>query len=127
VRLSPRRGTWLIALGRLAIGVAVLAAPEKAMSHWLGEDNARVGGVRDLGRGLAARDIGLALATLQTLDDPVVGPRIQAACALADGVDALATIIERDSLPTVGVIGTVLVAGGASAAGFYFSHRLAHA
>jgi hypothetical protein len=124
--MSPRRGAWLIAVGRLAIGLAVLAAPEKVMARWLGEDNASHGGVRDLGRGLAARDIGLGLATLQTLDDPVIGPRIQAACAVADGVDALAAVIERESLPLVGVIGTVAVAGGAAVAGFYFSHRLAH-
>jgi hypothetical protein len=124
--VSPRRGAWLIAVGRLAIGLAVLVAPRKAMARWLGDDNARHGVVRDLGRGLAARDIGLGLATLQTLDDPVIGPRIQAACAVADTVDALATVIERESLPLVGVIGTIAVAGGAAVAGFYFSHKLAH-
>ncbi|HEX9481270.1 MAG TPA: hypothetical protein VF927_04145 [Solirubrobacteraceae bacterium] len=124
--MSPRRAARLIALGRVAIGVAVLAAPEAVMSRWLGEENARRGGVKDLGRGLAARDIGLALATLQTLDDPVIGPRVQAACAVADGVDALATLIERRSLPKSGVIGTVAVAGGAALVGFYCAHRLAH-
>jgi hypothetical protein len=124
--VSPRRGAWLIAVGRLAIGLAVLAAPEKVMARWLGEDNAAHGAVRDLGRGLAARDIGLGLATLQTLDDPVIGPRIQAACAVADGVDALATVIERKSLPRIAVIGTAAVAGGAAVAGLYFSHKLAH-
>ena len=123
--MSPRRAARLIAIGRVAIGVAVLAAPEAVMSRWLGEENARRGGVKDLGRGLAARDIGLALATLQTLDDPVIGPRVQAACALADGVDALATLIERRSLPRSGVIGTVALAGGAAVAGLYCSHRLA--
>ncbi len=125
--MNPRRAAWLIGAGRAALGLAVLVAPEKVMSHWLGEDNARHGGVKDLGRGLAARDIALGLAVIHTLDDPVVGPRIQVAAAFADGVDAVATILERDSLPPIGVFGTVAIAGGSAAVGLYLAHRLAHA
>jgi hypothetical protein len=124
--VSPRRGAWLLAAGRAALGAAVLVAPETVMSRWLGHENASRGAVRTLGRGLAARDIGLALASLQTLDDPVIGPRVLVACACADGVDALATLIEHDSLPPVGVAGTFAVASGAAVAGLYFAHRLAH-
>jgi hypothetical protein len=116
-----------MAAGRLVLGSAVLAAPEQVMSHWLGEENARLGGVRDLGRGLAARDIAMGLAVLQTLDDPVLGPRILVACAFADAIDALGTILERDSLPLMGALGTVAIAGGSALAGLYFAHRLAHA
>ncbi len=123
--MSPRRAAWLLAAGRVALGVGVLCAPELVMSRWLGEKNARHGAVKDLGRGLAARDIALGLAVLQTLDDPVVGPRVQAAAAFADGIDALATILERDSLPAIGVFGTVAVAGGSALAGLYLADRLA--
>jgi len=104
----------------------VLLAPEATMSRWLGPENARKGAVKALGRGLAARDLGLALGVAQTIDDPVVGPRVQLACALADGIDALATIVERDSLPAVQAVGTVVVAGGAAVAGAYLARRLAH-
>jgi hypothetical protein len=124
--LSPRRAALLLASGRVALGALVLAAPEKVMSHWLGEENARRGGVRALGRGLAARDIALGIAVLQTLDDPVVGPRLQAAAAFADGIDSLAAILERDSLPPIGGFATVAIAGGASLAGLHIAHRLAH-
>ena len=124
--MSPRRGARLLAYGRAALGLAVLAAPETVMSRWLGPDNARHGGVKDLGRGLAARDVGLAVAALQTLDDPIVGPRVQVACALADAADAVSTLLERRSLPPLAVAGTVAVAGGASVAGLWFAHRLAH-
>jgi hypothetical protein len=124
--VDPRLGARLIAIGRVAIGAAVLAAPEPVMSRWLGRENARLDAVQALGRGLAARDLGLALATLQTLDDPVIGPRVQVACAFADGVDALGTLLARRSLPKSGVIGTVTVAGGAALVGFYCAHRLAH-
>lgn len=124
--MSPRRGAWLLAAGRALLGVVVLAAPEKVTERWLGEDNARLPVVGDLARSLGARDLALGLATLASLDDPVLGPRVQAACAFVDGVDTVATVIARKALPRKGVIGTVFVAGAASAAGFYFSHRLAH-
>ncbi len=56
----------------------------------------------------------------------MIGPRVQLACAFADGVDALATILEREELPPVAAAGTVAIAGGAALAGLYLSHRLAH-
>jgi hypothetical protein len=83
--------------------------------------------VRDLARSLGARDLALGLTTLLTLDDPVAGPRVQAACAVVDSVDVLATVAARAELPRRGVIGTVVIAGAAAAAGFHFSHKLAHA
>ena len=124
--MSTRRAALLLAAGRAAIGASVLLAPEAVMSRWLGSENARRGSAKALGRGLAARDLGLALATIQTLDDPVVGPRVQVACAFADGADALATLIERDELPPLAAAATVVIAGGAALAGLYLSHRLAH-
>jgi len=47
--------------------------------------------------------------------------------ALADSVDALATVLARAGIPRKGVIATVAIAGASAGAGFYFSHRLAHA
>jgi hypothetical protein len=107
--------------------VAVLAAPERVTAGWLGSANSQLPVVRDLARSLGVRDLALGIATLQTLDDPVLGPRVQMVCALVDAVDAVATVIARASLPRKGVIGTVLVAGGAAGAGSYFARRLAHA
>jgi len=124
--VSPRRGAWLLAAGRSLLGIAVLGAPEKVTERWLGEENSRLPVVGDLARSLGARDLALGLATLASIDDPVLGPRVQAACAMVDGVDTIATIIARKSLPRKGVIGTVLIASASSAVGFYFSHRLAH-
>jgi hypothetical protein len=124
--ISPRRGAFLLAAGRAALGVAVLAAPEQVTARWLGEESSRLPVVGDLARSLGARDLALGLVTLKTLDDPA-GPLVQAACAAADSVDVLATILARDALPRRGVYGTVAIAGAAAGAGFYFSHRLAHA
>jgi hypothetical protein len=117
----------LLAAGRAALGVGILAAPGKLTGHWLGEANAELPVVGDLARSLAIRDLALGLIALQTLDDALVGPRVQFLCACADSVDALATIIARRHLPRTGVIGTVAVAGASAGVGFYFAHRLAHA
>jgi hypothetical protein len=125
--MEPRRGAWVLAASRLALGVAVLVAPEKVTGGWLGERHAERPVVRDLARSLGARDLALGLTALQTLDDPVAGPRVQAACAVVDSVDALATVATRADLPRRGVIGTVAIAGAAAAAGLHFSHKLAHA
>jgi hypothetical protein len=125
--MSPRRGALLLAAGRAALGVAVLAAPKQVVGHWLGHEHAAKPVVLDLARSLGARDLALGVATLRTLDDTVIGPRIQALCALVDGVDVLATILARRELPKSGVLGTVAIAGAAAGAGFYFSHELAHA
>jgi hypothetical protein len=125
--VDPRRGALLLAAGRAALGVAVLIAPERVTARWLGEQNARLPVVGDLARSLGARDVALGIAALQTLDDPVGGPRIQAACAVVDTVDVLATVLARKALPRAGVLATVAVASAAAGAGFLLSHRLAHA
>jgi hypothetical protein len=125
--LTPRRGAWLIAVGRVVLGAAVLAAPERVTARWLGAENASLPAVGDLARGLAARDIALGLAALYTLDDPLVGPRIQVGCALADGADVLGTVLARRHLPAAGALGTIAVAGAATIAGLAFAHSLAHA
>jgi hypothetical protein len=95
-------------------------------SRWLG-GHAEHPAVRYLARSLGARDLALGVLALQTLGDARVGPRVQAAAAFADALDALATIAARSELPVVGAIGTVAVAGASAAAGFYCAHRLAHA
>jgi hypothetical protein len=69
--------------------------------------------------------VALGLATLWTLDDPVAGARVQGAAAAVDTIDALATILARKALPVKGVLGTVAIAGGAAAAGFYLSRATA--
>jgi len=102
----------------------VLAAPEKVTAGWLGE-HAADPAVRYLARSLGARDLALGALVLATLDNPELGPRVQAWCALVDSLDALATVAARSDLPLAGVAGTVAAAGGAAGAGFFFSRRLA--
>ncbi|MEA2335184.1 MAG: hypothetical protein QOG40_1674 [Solirubrobacteraceae bacterium] len=122
--MSPRSAAGLLAAGRAALGMAVLAAPEAVTSRWLGE-HASHPAVRYLARSLGARDLALGVLALRTLDDPRVAAKVQAACAAADSVDALATLAVASELPPAGAVGTVAVAGAAAVGGFYLSRALA--
>jgi hypothetical protein len=123
---GARKSALLLAAGRAALGVAVLAAPEQVSARWLGDCNSRNPVVGDLVRSLGARDLALGLLTLAALDDPVMGSRAQLLCAFVDGVDTLATIVARAALPRKGVFGTVLIATASAGGGLYLSRRLAH-
>jgi hypothetical protein len=125
--MTPRQAAAMLAVGRAALGVAVLAAPKRVTAGWLGPEHASQPVVQDLARSLGARDVALGLATLWTLDDHVAGARVQTACAAVDTVDALATFLARKALPPAGVLGTVVIAGGAAAAGFYLARATARA
>jgi hypothetical protein len=124
--MSPRRAAGLLAAGRFALGAAVLAAPEQVTSRWLGDEHARHPAVRYLAYSLGARDLVLGALGLSTLGDARFGSQVLMACAVADSVDALATVAARRELPRVGAIGTVAIAGGAAVAGFYLSQQLAN-
>jgi hypothetical protein len=121
--MNARLGARMLALSRIALGAAILAAPETVVKRWMGE-HARKPIVRYLSRMLAARDLALGLLALATVDVPGTGARVQAACAMADTVDALATLAVREELPPAGVIGTIAAAGTAAAAGAYYSRAL---
>ncbi len=123
---APRRVAGALAAGRVALGLAVLLAPEEVTSRWLGS-HARHPAVRYLAHSLGARDVALGALALSTLGDARLAPHAQLACAAADAVDAAATIAARAELPAVGAIGTVAVAGGAAALELYLAQRLAAA
>lgn len=113
-----------MSVGRIALGAAVLAAPERVTAHWLGEENAHAPAVADLARGLAARDIALGVAGLATLERPRAGAAVLAMTAFADATDAAATAIAREHLPRRGVYGTIAIAGGAALAGLWLARAL---
>jgi hypothetical protein len=125
--MNPRLAARVLGAGRAALGAAILVAPEAVTSHWLGEANASHPAVRYLSRSLGARDLALGVLVLSTVDDARFGPQLQAACAMADSVDALATLAAREHIPKLGAIGTVTIAGAAALAGVYLARALADA
>ncbi len=120
--MNPVKGAKGLAIGRMAFGATIMVSPS-VTSSWLGA-HAQRPAVQSLARMLGARDFVLGMIALHTAEHPEVGPRWQATCAAVDGVDLLATLAARSDLPKAGVVGTVLLAGGASATCFYFAQAL---
>ena len=100
-----------VAAGRIGFGVALIVAPERVTSPWLGRDAARPG-ARVLTRGLGARDLALGVGALAAADSQLQ-PWV-AGAIVADTADLVATVAAGRSLPLTGraLVGTV-AAGGA--------------
>ena len=112
----PRQITLGLALGRIAFGAGLLAAPARVASSWLGDDATRRASQVAI-RGLGARDIALSAgAFAAALDDGPVRPWLIALVA-GDLADIAATLAAGDSLPGRSRAGTLALAGGSALAG----------
>ena len=100
-----------VAAGRIGFGVALIVAPERVTSPWLGSDAGRPG-ARVVTRGLGARDLALGVGALAAADSELQ-PWV-AGAIVADTVDLVATVAAGRSLPLTGraLVGAV-AAGGA--------------
>ena len=100
---------------RVAIGVALLAAPALSAKRWLGDVSARPGAQVAIS-GLGGRDLALGLGALWAL-----GGRKRDArpwligSAVADTADFVSTLRSREGLTTASVVATVAIAGGSAA------------
>ena len=112
----PRQITLGLAMGRVAFGAGLLAAPGRVASPWLGSDAARRPSQVAI-RGLGARDIALSAgAFAAALDGGPVRPWLIALVA-GDLADIGATLAAGDSLPDRSRTGTLALAGGSALAG----------
>ena len=114
---TPTKLTALVALGRLAFGAGLIAAPARVASGWLGGDAARPAAQVAI-RGLGARDIALSAGTLAALGDKDQLRRWVLAAAVGDLSDvAIALATPSDALPANARWGTVALGGGTAVAG----------
>jgi hypothetical protein len=120
--MSPLTTVKLLSYGRLAIGVAGVVAPQ-TWNGWVGKV-AEQPEAQTLIRGFGARDAFIGALTLHVADRKGVGARTVGAVALLDCVDLASTLASRRALPSAGVFGASLVAGGAAAAGLWASREL---
>jgi hypothetical protein len=101
----------LVAVGRVGFGVALVVAPERVTSLWLGSDAGRPA-ARVVTRGLGARDLALGAGALAATDSQLQ-PWV-AAAIVADTADLVATVAAGKSLPLTGrALVAVIAAGGA--------------
>jgi hypothetical protein len=106
------QATIPFALGRIAFGAGLLAAPERVAAGWLPGDAARPG-TRVAVRGLGARDVALATGVaLAARKRPWL-----IACLACDLADIGATLAAGEALPSRARWGTVALAGAAAAVG----------
>ena len=112
------------AVGRVAIGAALVAVPSLVTRSWVGEAGTTPGG-KLLGRALGARDLVLGLGVIDALGrgDPSAKTWIRAS-ALADSADAVATALAYPHLPKRSRFGVLVLAAGAAAAGFVAAEHL---
>ena len=111
--MSPRTLVAGIALGRLVLGAALLAAPRKVVGPgWVGAEAERpAAGV--LLRAVGARDVALAAGTLAALKGGSSLTPWVVGGAIADGADFTATLAAGQAIPPQGRAAVGALAGGA--------------
>lgn len=111
--MTPRTLVAGIALGRLALGAALVAAPKKVVGPgWIGAEAERpAAGV--LLRAVGARDIALALGTLAALKQGSSLKPWVVGASIADGTDFFGTLAAGSAIPMQGRAGVGALAGGA--------------
>jgi hypothetical protein len=104
----------LVAWGRVGIGISAIVAPTLMARPWIGTA-AGDSGSRLLARTMGGRDLALGFGALRALgvSDAEARPWV-ALGGMADGVDALATLLAFGSLPRRSRWGILAVTVGAA-------------
>jgi hypothetical protein len=121
--MDPRTIARLIALGRVAIGVTLIAAPEAVGTRWIGRAG-RGRAVQAVLMAVGARDLALGLGTAWALGGGEPARAWLLAGVVADATDLVATLRHRDAVPPAAVAGIGVIAGGAAALGLWLQSEL---
>src|SRR4051812_15321000 len=111
------------ALGRVAFGAGLAVAPSTVAGTWVGGPAERSGG-RVLAVAMGARDLAIGVGILRALGGSHGASAWIRAGVLADTADLVATVRERDELPTLAVPVVAAMAAGSVALGLYLQTRL---
>lgn len=121
--MEPRDLARSQALGRMAIGVAMIARPRLGIGPWIGADAKRPA-THVVARALGAREIALGVGQLGALRaGSGVRPWLVGGL-IADGVDLWATVEGRDEIPSTGFAGVAAVAAGSAVLCAYLLREL---
>jgi hypothetical protein len=112
-----------LALGRIAIGAAIVAAPTRFTRGWVG-DIASEPGAQTISISLGARDLAVGVGALLAFERGGNARAWFAAAAVCDAADAFSTISRREALPPSGAIGVTALAAGAAVAGLWLAKDL---
>jgi hypothetical protein len=121
--VDARDVALLQARGRIAVGVAMLAAPGLAGRTWIGDDALRPA-TKVITRGFGARDLALGLGVVIALDRGAPVRGWLEGSALADVGDLLATLLAGGSIPGSARKAVAALAAGSALAAFGLSRVL---
>jgi len=118
--MTPRLLAQNVAAGRVLVGLMLFFVPTRVTRHWVGATEGERTGTKVMAMGLGARDVVIGAGALAAVNagNGAAKPWLLGSAA-ADLMDLTATLRAAGDLPTGAVAGTVLVAGGAAAAGIY--------
>jgi len=114
--MDHRTVARVIALGRVGIGLVLLAEPKRVTTNWVGQDDGASPGATALGMAVGARDAVLGAGVLGALRSGGARPWVIAS-AVADLADLAGVLRVRDRLPGSSVAFVGAVAGGSALAG----------
>jgi hypothetical protein len=120
--MDPATLTRFHAVGRLAIGTAMVLAPEIVARSWIGASDAGRPGPQALTQALGIRDAAIGAGVLSTAGSAAARTWLLAGVA-ADAVDLAATLRSRDGIPATAVAGVSVIAAGSAALGLYLATR----
>jgi hypothetical protein len=112
-----------VARGRIAFGIAALAAPGLA-TRAMSRHKESAGLAPMFARMFGARDLALGLGAMVAIDRGVPVRGWLEGAALADAADCLAAILARKELTPNAFKGTAALGGGSALLGFFLSRRL---
>ena len=115
---AARLSAWSNGVGRIAVGIGLLASPKHAAGAWVGEAESNRLSTALLGRAVGIRDVVIGAATVYGLTRGHARLALVGA-ALTDAGDLGATLAAGDKLPEPGRTATLaLIATGITGAAF---------
>jgi hypothetical protein len=122
--VNPKAVGKSIAAGRLAFGVAMMAAPKLVMAKWVGEDESARPAMDMITRSFGAREVLLGFIGLHVAERDGVNKRTWQSMAFLDATDLTVTVLRRRALPREAVPILAAVAGGAVVAQLWAANEL---
>lgn len=112
--MSLRTVAAALALGRVALGAALIVAPERIARSWIGPAGTERS-VEVMARAVGIRDVAIGVGGAAALLSKSGSARDwMLAAAAADTGDLVATLLARDVVPANGVAAVGVLAGGSA-------------
>jgi hypothetical protein len=112
--MSPLLAARAVSAGRLLIGAAMMAVPDRALAMWIGAAEASRPATKMVIRSFGFREVVLGGLGLHVAGRPGVGPRTLSTLAACDLVDLGVTAAARRDLPASSLPMMGGLAGGAA-------------